>query len=61
MNTEMWLHPATQRNRKWLEEMGRYTFVEPIEKRLACGDVGPGGLAEVSDLLKAIHACTENA
>ncbi|MBC8455053.1 MAG: phosphopantothenoylcysteine decarboxylase [Deltaproteobacteria bacterium] len=61
MNTEMWLHPATQRNRKWLEDMGRYTFVEPIEKRLACGDVGPGGLAELPDLLKAIHAFTKNA
>jgi len=56
MNTEMWLHPATQRNRTWLEAMDRYTFVEPIEKRLACGDVGPGGLADVSDLVGAIVA-----
>ena len=58
MNTEMWLHPITQRNRGWLEDMGRYTFVEPTSKRLACGDVGPGALAEVSDLLKAIQANT---
>jgi len=53
MNTEMWEHPATQRNRAWLQDMGRYTFVEPTSKRLACGDVGPGGLAEPSDLLIA--------
>ena len=54
MNTEMWDHPVTQRNRRWLEEMGRYTVVEPADKQLACGDVGPGGLAEPTDLLAAI-------
>ena len=51
MNTEMWEHPATSRNRKWLEDMARYTFVEPTSKRLACGDIGPGGLADPIDLL----------
>ena len=56
MNTEMWEHPVTQRNRKWLEDMARYTFVDPSEKQLACGDVGPGGLANPSDLLAACEA-----
>ena len=41
MNTEMWNHPATQRNRRWLEDMNRYRWVEPVNKRLACGDTGP--------------------
>ncbi|MBM4390172.1 MAG: hypothetical protein FJ090_03540 [Deltaproteobacteria bacterium] len=54
MNTEMWLNPATQRNLRWLDELGRFTIVAPTEKRLACGDVGPGGLAEPSDILAAI-------
>jgi len=55
MNTAMWDHPATQRNRAWLEAMDRYQFVEPISKRLACGDTGLGGLAEISDILGAIQ------
>ena len=56
MNTEMWAHPATQRNRRWLDELKRYRFADPISKRLACGDTGIGGLQEVADLLSAITA-----
>ena len=55
MNTEMWLHPVVQRNLGWLEALGRYVVVEPVNKRLACGDHGPGGLAEPQDLLAAIE------
>lgn len=51
MNTEMWNHPATQRNLRWLDELGRYHRVSPVEKRLACGDVGVGGLADPADIL----------
>ncbi len=56
MNTEMWNHPATQRNLQWLADCGRHAMVEPTSKRLACGDVGVGGLAEVSDIVEAIQA-----
>lgn len=56
MNTEMWLHPVTQRNLGWLRDLGRYTIVEPTSKRLACGDVGPGALAEPPDILAAALA-----
>ncbi|MEE2751013.1 MAG: flavoprotein [Myxococcota bacterium] len=56
MNTEMWLNPVVQRNIGWLEELGRYKMIAPVEKRLACGDHGPGGLAEPSDLLAAIES-----
>ena len=55
MNTQMWTHPIVQRNLRWLEEAGRYTLVAPSEKRLACGDVGVGGLAEVPDILAALE------
>ena len=55
MNTEMWLHPIVQRNVQWLRELDRYHIVEPVSKRLACGDVGPGGLADPAVLLKAIQ------
>lgn len=54
MNTEMWNHPIVQRNRRWLEECGRYRFVDPVEKRLACGDIGVGGLANVDDIVSAL-------
>lgn len=56
MNTAMWDHPATQRNLAWLADLGRYEIVEPVAKRLACGDVGVGGLAEVPDIVRAIDA-----
>lgn len=54
MNTEMWEHPAMQRNLAFLAECGRYALVEPVEKRLACGDVGVGGLADVDVILEAV-------
>ena len=56
MNTAMWSHPVTQRNLGWIDALQRYTVIPPVSKRLACGDVGPGGLAEVSDLLAAVDA-----
>lgn len=56
MNTEMWLNPVVVRNLRWLDELGRYSIVAPTEKRLACGDVGPGGLAEPADILTKAEA-----
>lgn len=56
MNTEMWLNPVVVRNLRWLDELGRYQVVPPTDKRLACGDVGPGGLAEPADILRALEA-----
>lgn len=56
MNTQMWEHPIVQRNLRWLDEAGRYSLVAPTVKRLACGDVGPGGLAEVDDIVEAVAA-----
>jgi phosphopantothenoylcysteine synthetase/decarboxylase len=54
MNTRMWENPMVQRNLGWLTDVGVHT-VAPSSKRLACGDVGVGGLAEVSDILQAIR------
>lgn len=56
MNTTMWEHPVVQRNVLWVEELGRYQWLWPVAKRLACGDTGPGGLAEVPDILTALDA-----
>jgi phosphopantothenoylcysteine decarboxylase/phosphopantothenate--cysteine ligase len=55
MNTAMWSHPVTQRNLSWLEALGRYSVIPPVSKRLACGDIGPGGLAEVETIMAAIN------
>ena len=61
MNTEMWLNPVVVRNVRWLDELGRYGWVQPTEKRLACGDVGVGGLAEPADILSALTAAAGRA
>jgi phosphopantothenoylcysteine decarboxylase/phosphopantothenate--cysteine ligase len=45
MNTNMWLHPATQENLGSLRNRG-HVIVEPEEGMLACGMTGPGRLAE---------------
>jgi phosphopantothenoylcysteine decarboxylase/phosphopantothenate--cysteine ligase len=55
MNTAMWEQPVIQRNLRWLDALERHILVAPSEKRLACGDVGVGGLAEVDDILAAIE------
>ena len=52
MNTMMYDNPVTQRNIGTLKELG-FTFVEPREALLACGDVGRGALANVDDIIEA--------
>lgn len=58
MNTQMWNHPLTQRNLGWLADTGRFTLVEPTAKRLACGDVGLGALADVGTIVDRIRHLT---
>jgi phosphopantothenoylcysteine decarboxylase/phosphopantothenate--cysteine ligase len=55
MNTEMWFHPVVQRNLDWIAQLGRYSVVGPVDKQLACGDIGWGGLAEPQALWEAIQ------
>ena len=55
MNTRMWNNPAVQRNVSLLQETG-FNFIGPEAGRLACGDEGPGRLAEVDTIIKAIEA-----
>ncbi len=45
MNVEMWNHPATQENIEALRKRGAL-FVDPGVGYQACGEVGPGRLAE---------------
>jgi len=52
MNTTMWEHPATQRNRRQLRADGVY-FIEPDAGEMACGTIGPGRLSEPERIVKA--------
>jgi phosphopantothenoylcysteine decarboxylase/phosphopantothenate--cysteine ligase len=55
MNVRMWLHPATQANLATLKARG-VTVVGPDEGAMACGEYGPGRLAEPPVLFAAIMA-----
>jgi phosphopantothenoylcysteine decarboxylase/phosphopantothenate--cysteine ligase len=53
MNVRMWLHPANQRNIATLEADGVHR-IGPDEGDMACGEYGPGRMAEPTDILGAI-------
>jgi len=53
MNVEMWAHPATRANVALLEARGAHR-VGPNAGDLACGETGPGRMAEPDEILQAI-------
>jgi len=55
MNLRMWLHPATQTNVETLRRRG-VRFVGPNDGDMACGEFGPGRLAEPLEILAVIEA-----
>jgi phosphopantothenoylcysteine decarboxylase/phosphopantothenate--cysteine ligase len=55
MNLRMWLHPATQRNVATLRADG-VLFVGPNDGDMACGEYGPGRMAEPLEIVAAIAA-----
>ncbi|CAG8056252.1 unnamed protein product [Penicillium salamii] len=64
MNTAMMIHPVTKKQLKvlrdewgWSESnpQGWVTVLPPIEKNLACGDVGSGGMMEWKDIVLVIQ------
>ena len=58
MNTMMWESPFTQKHLETLVELGggtmddqkRVQIIGPVEKTLACGDVGNGAMASPEDI-----------
>jgi phosphopantothenoylcysteine decarboxylase/phosphopantothenate--cysteine ligase len=60
MNVRMWLHPATVRNRETLVGDGAM-FVGPDEGEMACGEFGPGRMAEPAAIVEAILAALDGA
>ncbi len=55
MNVRMWQHPATQRNAAQLAQDG-VAMVGPNDGDMACGEHGPGRMAEPMEILAAIEA-----
>ena len=54
MNVRMWQHPATQRNLRTLKNDG-VLFVGPNDGEMACGEFGPGRMAEAAEIVAAIE------
>ncbi len=54
MNVRMWLHPATRRNIERLKDDG-VLFVGPETGPMACGEFGPGRMAEPPAIVEAIE------
>ena len=54
MNVRMWTHPATRRNLDRLRGDG-IRVIGPDEGAMACGEYGPGRLAEVPEIVAAVE------
>ena len=70
MNTAMWDHVLTRRQLDVVRGFGTSSLprsdgnrdsvvmvVEPMVKKLACGDVGAGALAELEDIVACVQKC----
>ena len=63
MNTAMWRHPITRKQIRILEEdwgvggqgAGWVEVLKPMEKALACGDVGDGAMKEWTEIVSLIE------
>ncbi|KAE8146642.1 flavo protein [Aspergillus avenaceus] len=66
MNTAMWVHPITAQQIRVIEEdwgvkevdgkeQGWFEVLRPIEKSLACGDVGSGGMMEWKKIAEVVE------
>jgi phosphopantothenoylcysteine decarboxylase len=54
MNERMYLSEANRRNLLTLFLRKNTIIVDPIEKRLACGDFGMGAMANISDIASSV-------
>ncbi len=59
MNVRMWEHPATQRNLACLQGDG-VLVVGPDDGNMACGEFGPGRMAEVPAIIDAVDTALGN-
>ena len=54
MNSEMWRHPATAANVAALRARPHHHFADPADGYLACGEIGPGRLADPQGIADAV-------
>ena len=54
MNVRMWMNPATQNNVSILQSRG-HILVGPESGRQACGQIGPGRMAEPETIIEAVE------
>src|SRR5690242_12637270 len=54
MNVRMWNHPATQRSFRTLTTDG-VLFVGPNDGEMACGEFGPGRMAEPDEIVETVQ------
>lgn len=59
MNTQMWLHPLTAQHLGILAQWYNMHTVYPVEKMLACGDVGVGAMADIATIVGCINEVTQ--
>lgn len=68
MNTAMWTHPVTAKQLAILKDEwgwsdsnleGWVTVLQPMEKALACGDVGNGAMMDWKDIVRAVETHLE--
>ncbi|OZJ05840.1 hypothetical protein BZG36_00901 [Bifiguratus adelaidae] len=55
MNTYMYTHPFTTQHLNTLRSVLGYSVIGPIEKTLACGDIGHGAMSEPASIVQAIE------
>jgi len=60
MNVRMWTHAATQANLETLRGRGVH-FVGPAEGDMACGEFGPGRMAEPNEIAEAVSDFFEDS
>ncbi len=54
MNTQMWMHPIVVMNTHVLRSLGVF-IVDPVEKKLACGETGVGAMAPIEQVIEAVE------
>lgn len=58
MNTEMWDKFETQEQLERLYKHRNFSCINPISKKLACGDTGIGAMADIDTIVKEVQEKT---
>ena len=55
MNSWMYQNPVHQKNVETLDRLYNVRFIEPTVKKLACGDIGIGALADIGTIANVVE------